>query len=81
MDGLDGHRWRRPPRLHRPGFDLPRGLAWVECSGPANVNGQPGIIGELGGIPTSALTLDIVNNRIEAIRIVVNPDKLGGLAR
>jgi RNA polymerase sigma-70 factor (ECF subfamily) len=45
---------------------------------PCEVNGQPGAIlrdrdGKVGGI----LTLDVLGGRIQAIRLVVNPDKLG----
>ena len=47
---------------------------------PREVNGQPGAIlrdraGRVGG----TLTLDVLGGRIQAIRTVVNPDKLGHL--
>jgi RNA polymerase sigma-70 factor (ECF subfamily) len=47
---------------------------------PHEVNGQPGAIfrdrdGNVGG----TLTLDVLGGRIQAIRLVVNPDKLGHL--
>lgn len=47
---------------------------------PREVNGQPGAIlrdreGRVGG----TLTLDVLGGRIQAIRFVVNPDKLGHL--
>jgi RNA polymerase sigma-70 factor (ECF subfamily) len=47
---------------------------------PREVNGQPGAIlrdrdGKVGG----ALTLDVLGGRIQTIRLVVNPDKLGHL--
>jgi RNA polymerase sigma-70 factor (ECF subfamily) len=47
---------------------------------PREVNGQPGAIlrdrdGKVGG----TLTLDVLGGRIQTIRLVVNPDKLGHL--
>ncbi|MDP9371483.1 MAG: RNA polymerase sigma-70 factor [Chloroflexota bacterium] len=46
---------------------------------PAPINGQPGFITYLDGRPYNALALDIVDGRIAAIWIVVNPDKLRAL--
>jgi RNA polymerase sigma-70 factor, ECF subfamily len=43
------------------------------------INGQPGIVGYTGGRPMGVLTLDIWDGRIRAIRIVVNPEKLGAI--
>lgn len=43
---------------------------------PAMVNGQPGFISYVNGRPFSVLTLEVGNGRIQAIRIIVNPDKL-----
>ena len=40
------------------------------------VNGQPGIVIYVGGRPQSVATLDVADGKIQAIRIVVNPDKL-----
>lgn len=45
----------------------------------AEVNGQPGALFVAGGRVVSAMTLDIAEGRIQAIRSVVNPDKLRGL--
>ena len=42
----------------------------------ATVNGQPGFIAYMDGWPFSVLTLELGAGRIQAIRIVVNPDKL-----
>ena len=47
---------------------------------PRELNGQPGAIlrdrdGKVGG----TLTLDVLGGRIQSIRLVVNPDKLGHL--
>lgn len=49
-----------------PGFST--GMAWI--------NGHPGIIGYAYGQPMSAVALEAAEGRIQAIRIVVNPDKL-----
>jgi RNA polymerase sigma-70 factor (ECF subfamily) len=44
------------------------------------VNGQPGaILRDRDERPVNALSLDILDGRIQAIRVVVNPDKLGHL--
>jgi RNA polymerase sigma-70 factor, ECF subfamily len=45
---------------------------------PHEVNGQPGaIFRDRNGKVLSTLTLDILDGRIQAIRSVINPDKLG----
>jgi RNA polymerase sigma-70 factor (ECF subfamily) len=44
------------------------------------VNGQPGFIFSADNGVTGVVALDIVDARIQAIRIVVNPDKLHGVA-
>ena len=42
------------------------------------MNGQPGaIFRDRGGQVLSALTLDFLDGQIQAIRSVINPDKLG----
>jgi RNA polymerase sigma-70 factor, ECF subfamily len=46
---------------------------------PAAVNGQPGIITYVDGNVQSALAFDICDGRIQAIYMVVNPDKLHSL--
>jgi RNA polymerase sigma-70 factor (ECF subfamily) len=46
-----------------------------------DINGQPGVIGEVTGVPIAAATLEILDQRVQAIRIVVNPDKLQGLGQ
>ena len=54
-------------------------LARIDASvEPCELNGQPGAIlrdrdGKVGG----TMTLDVLGGRIQAIRSVVNPDKLG----
>lgn len=40
------------------------------------VNGEPGIIGYVEDHPMSVVTLGIAEGRIQAVRIVVNPEKL-----
>ncbi|WP_168073833.1 sigma factor-like helix-turn-helix DNA-binding protein [Caulobacter sp. SSI4214] len=46
-----------------------------------SINGEPGIVSYLDGRPQSALTLRVVEDRIEVLYIVTNPDKLSGLPR
>ncbi len=47
---------------------------------PHEVNGQPGaIIRDRDGRVVSTLTLDVLGGRIQTIRLVVSPDKLGHL--
>ena len=47
---------------------------------PREVNGQPGaILRDRDGNVAGALTLDVLAGRIQTIRSVVNPDKLGHL--
>ena len=46
----------------------------------ARVNGQPGLVGYFAdGRPQSVTTLDVAEGRVRAIRIVVNPEKLGAV--
>lgn len=45
------------------------------------VNGQPAIVGYREGQPYGVLLLDVDDGRIQGIYVVVNPDKLGWLAR
>jgi len=45
---------------------------------PREVNGQPGaIFRDRDGKVVNTWTLDILDGRIQAIRTVINPDKLG----
>lgn len=46
---------------------------------PAPVNGQPGIVTFAGDQIAGVFALDIAGGRIQAIRVVVNPDKLRGV--
>lgn len=44
------------------------------------MNGQPGaILRDRGGKVVSTLTLDVLGGRIQTIRSVISPDKLGHL--
>jgi len=42
----------------------------------APINGKPGLVNYLKGKPHSVLTIDIADDRIRAIYIVTNPEKL-----
>jgi RNA polymerase sigma-70 factor, ECF subfamily len=42
----------------------------------AMVNGQPGIVNYLNGVPYAVVALNIVEGRIQEIDVIVNPDKL-----
>jgi RNA polymerase sigma-70 factor (ECF subfamily) len=49
---------------------------------PVLVNGEPGLLVTSAGIPDSVIVLDLnQDNRIEAVRLVRNPDKLAHLDR
>jgi RNA polymerase sigma-70 factor (ECF subfamily) len=44
------------------------------------VNGRPGLVGYFGdGSPQSVVTLDVAEGSIRAMRLVVNPEKLGNV--
>jgi RNA polymerase sigma-70 factor, ECF subfamily len=45
----------------------------------ACVNGQPGILNYIGGVPYAVITLDIRDGRIREIDVIRNPDKLRGV--
>jgi RNA polymerase sigma-70 factor, ECF subfamily len=40
------------------------------------VNGDPGIVSYLNGKPYSVLTIDVSEDRIHAVYVVTNPEKL-----
>jgi RNA polymerase sigma-70 factor (ECF subfamily) len=42
----------------------------------ARVNGQPGVVSYLAGQPFAVLLIDVADERIQGLRLVVNPDKL-----
>jgi RNA polymerase sigma-70 factor (ECF subfamily) len=43
------------------------------------INGQPGLINYLDGVPHSVLTIDTKDSRIQAIYVITNPEKLSRL--
>jgi RNA polymerase sigma-70 factor (ECF subfamily) len=45
----------------------------------AQVNGGPGIVATLEGRPVATVILDVADGVIQTIRLVANPDKLGGV--
>lgn len=45
----------------------------------ADLNGEPGIVGWLDGAVYAVAVLESDGERLHAIRIAVNPDKLGHL--
>jgi len=47
----------------------------------AEINAQPGFLGFRDGVAQTAVVLDIERDRIRAIYIVVNPDKLQHLPK
>ena len=46
---------------------------------PAEMNGEPGLLLMVGGEPVGAIGLDVLGGQVAAMRLIVNPDKLGGL--
>ncbi|MEU6643923.1 RNA polymerase sigma-70 factor [Saccharomonospora sp. NPDC046836] len=60
-------------------------LGWMSRDVPGlrilttELNGQPGLVAFAGGTVLLVVALDIVDGRIAALRIVLNPDKLGFL--
>jgi RNA polymerase sigma-70 factor (ECF subfamily) len=45
----------------------------------AEINGGPGLLATFAGQPVGAISFDLADGRIVAIRLIVNPDKLSGL--
>ncbi|HEY5878927.1 MAG TPA: RNA polymerase sigma factor SigJ [Nakamurella sp.] len=48
---------------------------------PVLVNGRPGVLGYLDGVLDTVLTWDVVDDRVAAIYLVRNPDKVGTAER
>ncbi len=46
----------------------------------AEVNGWPAIVGWSGAEPFGSISLAVAGGAIEQVLVVVNPDKLAGLA-
>lgn len=77
------HAARRPIR---GALDVTRFILGVLSKVPAGfgasmryVNGQPGVVTEVDGQITGVVALEIVDERVIAIRLVVNPEKLQAL--
>jgi RNA polymerase sigma-70 factor (ECF subfamily) len=45
----------------------------------AQINGEPGLVNYLNGRPHSVLTIDVDGDRIRAIYVITNPEKLAHL--
>jgi RNA polymerase sigma-70 factor (ECF subfamily) len=60
---------------------LSRPLADVRLDLDAEVNGEPAVLGFVGPTLAGVLFFDTVDDRIDALRIVANPDKLQFLGR
>jgi RNA polymerase sigma-70 factor (ECF subfamily) len=54
---------------------IPKNLVWTLTG----INGQSGLINYLDGVPHSVLTIDIKGDRIQAIYVITNPEKLSRL--
>lgn len=42
----------------------------------ARVNGQPGVIAYVAGAPFSVFAIEVADGKVQAVRVIVNPDKL-----
>lgn len=54
---------------------VPKNLMWTVT----DINGQPGLINYLDGVPHSVLTIDTKDDQIQAIYVITNPEKLARL--
>ena len=52
---------------------------WALTAEVTRINGVPGLLATSDGQPVGAVSLDLVDGRIAALRFFVNPDKLKGL--
>jgi RNA polymerase sigma-70 factor (ECF subfamily) len=48
---------------------------------PAEVNGGPGVVLRQDGVPVAAITLHLVDGRIDTLHLMNNPQKMSGLSR
>jgi hypothetical protein len=44
-----------------------------------DINGEPGFLASVGGIPVGAMCVEIDGERIQGVRMILNPHKLNGL--
>ena len=68
-----------PDKIARGMLSGLRALATELEARVMEINGQPAIVGYTGGRPYGVVILDVVNNRIQRVFLVVNPDKLSWL--
>jgi hypothetical protein len=47
----------------------------------AEINGAPGLLATFARQPVGAISFDVVDGHVAALRLIVNPDKLTGLQR
>ena len=66
-------------RITRLLINLSRRLSSEVHPELATINGEPGLIGWLDGRPMMVLALEVRGGLIGAVRIMVNPDKLGAV--
>jgi RNA polymerase sigma-70 factor, ECF subfamily len=84
--GADHHAARRPIVRERiPRFVVNITKRREAVLGPDHtveatlVNGQPSLVIRERGVPTFAMSFDVVDQKIEGIYVVLNPDKLAAL--
>ena len=46
---------------------------------PGSINGSPGIVVRVGQHPYFVLAVEVVDERVQGIKVVVNPDKLAAI--
>jgi RNA polymerase sigma-70 factor (ECF subfamily) len=68
-----------PHRAARFLLSVARKFPAGASSREVDLNGQPGLVFEVEGRVTVALTLDVVDDRVVGVRVVTNPDKLVAL--
>ena len=69
-----------PDRVARFLLAIRRGAPPDAVVRPVQINGEPGVVTyDEDGRPTSATSIEATNGRVRAVRIVVNPGKLGAV--
>ena len=78
--GRDLHAARRPVvgfhRVSRLLCNIASRVSSDSVIAHHEVNGEPGLVFTRGGRTTMVMVFEVHNNRIEAIRLVINPEKL-----